>query len=120
MKKKRFEKHSQLLFFYLRGSKRFFLASVLFSFMVSMLDLINPRIIAFTVDSVIGDEESSLPGFVLAWIDTLPGGAAYFKTHLPVIALVVIMIAPGRRRAASCWVNCSCNPPCLRFPRSSA
>ncbi len=93
MKKKRFEKHSQLLFFYLRGSKRFFLASVLFSFMVSMLDLINPRIIAFTVDSVIGDEESSLPGFVLAWIDTLPGGAGYFKTHLPVIALVVIMVA---------------------------
>ena len=40
--------------FFLRGSKRVFVVGMLSASFVSLLDMIVPRIITFTVDSVIG------------------------------------------------------------------
>ncbi len=62
------------------------------SALVSMLDLINPRIIAYTVDSVIGEEERSLPGLLKKAVDGI-GGSVYFRTHLHIIALVIAGMA---------------------------
>ncbi len=90
--KQRFDKRSKLLLFFLRGSKRYFILCMIFGGLVALLDLINPRIIAYTVDAVIGEKESNVPAFLKGFIDTL-GGDAFFKTHLHVIAFVIVGIA---------------------------
>ena len=51
---KRFETKTQLVLYFLEGSKRFFLAGAVFACLVVFFDLINPRIIGYTVDEVIG------------------------------------------------------------------
>lgn len=42
-----------MILYFLHGSKRYFFASVLFSTLASLFDLINPRIIGYTVDSLL-------------------------------------------------------------------
>lgn len=78
--------------YFLKGSKRYFAVSIISAMLVSLADLINPKIIQFTVDSVIGESESSAPAFINAMIDRL-GGLGYFRSHLILIAGVVILIA---------------------------
>ena len=51
---KRIETKTQLVLYFLEGSKRFFLAGAVFACLVVFFDLINPRIIGYTVDEVIG------------------------------------------------------------------
>ncbi|MCR4618968.1 MAG: ABC transporter ATP-binding protein/permease [Lachnospiraceae bacterium] len=89
---KRFENRSSLLLFFLKGSKRFFIACMIFGGLVAVLDLINPRIIAYTVDAVIGEEESNIPAFLEKIVSGL-GGDAFFKTHLHIIALLILGVA---------------------------
>ena len=60
---KRFKSNPRLIMFFLNGSKRFFIASIICSLLVTTFELINPRIIAYTVDTVIGEENKALPGF---------------------------------------------------------
>ena len=60
---KRFKSNPKLIMFFLNGSKRFFIASIICSLLVTTFELINPRIIAYTVDTVIGEENKALPGF---------------------------------------------------------
>ena len=50
-----------MLRFFLKGSKRCFVWSMLSACIVSLLDMLNPRIMIFTVDSVIGNREPDLP-----------------------------------------------------------
>ena len=90
--KKRYPTRFSAVLFFLEGSKRFFVLGVLCSMLVSFFDLVNPRIIGYTVDSVLGEEESSLPAFVLAFLNRI-GGGAFFRTHLWLISLSVILIA---------------------------
>lgn len=92
LKKQKFDKRSKLLLFFLRGSKRYFILCMIFGALVALLDLINPRIIAYTVDAVIGEKESNVPGFLRAIIDNL-GGDAFFKSNLHIIAFIIVGIA---------------------------
>ena len=92
MEGKRFKRQSSLIFYFLKGSRRFFVASMLFGAFVAILDLVNPRIIAYTVDAVIGEVEAGVPVFLQKLADTA-GGAAYFRTHLHVIAFVIAGVA---------------------------
>ncbi len=78
--------------YFLKGSKRYFLFSILFLCLMSALDLVNPKMISFTVDSIIGDTPTQLPG----WVQTIlgdVGGTAYLKSHLWLIAAAVIIVA---------------------------
>ncbi|MCR5476352.1 MAG: ABC transporter ATP-binding protein/permease [Lachnospiraceae bacterium] len=81
-----------LLFHFVKGSKRFFGAAVLFSMAVTVLDLFNPKIIAFTVDSVIGGKEADLHGFLGDLLADI-GGPAYLRTHLYILAVFVAAVA---------------------------
>lgn len=81
-----------MLAHFLQGSKRFFLACIISSLMVTLLELLIPQVIRQTVDSVIGDAPIEAPGFVLRLIDSI-GGAAYLREHLGLIALAVIVLA---------------------------
>lgn len=82
----------QLLAGFLKGSKRYFVASILASAGVTLLDMLLPQIIRTTVDSVLGNEPFQLPAALQSVIDTV-GGAPYLRQHLYIIALLVILIA---------------------------
>lgn len=91
MKKKEFTKVS-LIREFLKGSKRYFIITILFSLLVSVLDMLPSQIIRVSVDSVIGNEplkEGTLVGRVIS----KTYGAEYFKTHLWILALAIIVIA---------------------------
>ncbi len=91
---KRFPTRRSMLMFFLRGNIRFFVLSVILAVLMSALDLVNPRIIAFTVDSVLGDKEPEVPGFVLSFIESV-GGMEYLREHLYLIAVAVVLVALG-------------------------
>lgn len=78
--------------YFLRGSKRYFAAAMVSSCVLAALELINPRVIGITVDSVIGEEPFDLPLAVRSMIDRI-GGRDYLRSHLYVIALFVVCCA---------------------------
>ena len=88
---KSYETKSKLILHFLKGAKRYFLLSACFALLVSFLDMVNPRIISFAVDSVIGEERADSAGFIVRVFDRL-GGTGYLREHLWVIALAVGLI----------------------------
>lgn len=91
-KPKRFKNNFSLIRFFIKGSLLDFLISMLFAFLVSLFDMLNPRIIMFTVDSVIGGSETDLPDpvrFLLGGRDPIP----YLRAHFFTIALLVAAVA---------------------------
>ncbi len=92
MSKKKFESKTELVLFFLNGSKRYFIGAIFFACLVSLLDMINPKIISYTVDSVLSDSTKALPTFIENIIQSF-GGNAWLKNHLGVIALCVICVS---------------------------
>ena len=92
MEKKKFETKKSLLFYFLDGSKKWFFLAVLFACAVSLLDLVNPKIIGYTVDSLIGDKPSALPGYLAVFEQAL-GGAAVLKEKLWIVGCGVVAVA---------------------------
>lgn len=92
MSKKKFESKTELILFFLNGSKRYFIGAIFFACLVSLLDLIDPKIISFTVDTVLGDSKTTIPTFIENIINSF-GGITWLKSHLGVIALCVIGVS---------------------------
>ena len=92
MKKEAFPTRVSLALYFMKGSWRYFLLSFVFACLVAVLDLANPKLIGYTVDSVIGHESSDLPGPLLLWLNAL-GGPDYFRAHPAAIAGIVVTIA---------------------------
>ncbi len=90
--KERFPTRVHLVVYFLKGNLRFFVLSVLFASFVSVFDLINPKIIGFTVDSVIGDRQPELTG-IAAFVLEKAGGISYLRGHLGLVAAAVVLIA---------------------------
>lgn len=90
--KDKFDTRTKMILYFLEGSKRFFVLSVVFACLVSLLDLINPKIISFTVDAVIDDKKVQIPSF-LNTIILNHGGIPWLRNNLWIIALCVICIA---------------------------
>ena len=84
--------HLSLLLRLVRGSKRFFAAGIVFACLTSLLDLLNPRIIAFAVDSVLGSAAPDLPAPLLAVLERI-GGIGALRSRISLVALAVIGIA---------------------------
>ena len=91
-KNRKFTSHAEMVFYFLKGSKLYFMAAVIFAACLSLLDLINPKIIGFAVDSLLSDKPSALPSVVNAWIDRI-GGIAMLKENLWIVALVIVIVA---------------------------
>lgn len=92
MKKERFDSKFKLVMYFLEGSKRYFVLFIIFACLVSVLDLINPKIISFTVDTILGDGGAEVPAFVNSLIAGF-GGIAWLKSNLWVMAFAVIAVA---------------------------
>ena len=90
-KQKNYTKISLILDF-LKGSKHFFVISILSAMTVTALDMLSPQLIRTTVDSIIGSEALKLPGFVIDWIERI-GGVAFLRSHIWVIGCMIAGIA---------------------------
>ena len=75
---KRFPTRTSLVMYFLKGSWRFFIAAVIGAAGMQVMALVNPKIIRYTVDSVIGNAASSLPGWANHLIDRI-GGVSYIR-----------------------------------------
>lgn len=87
-----FNKKSNLLWFFLKGTKNYFLLTIIFAGITALADMIQPQIIRATVDNVIGGKPSEFSQWVNDAIEKL-GGFAYFKEHIWIPAVAVIAVA---------------------------
>ena len=98
----RFETKRQMLGYFMKGSVKWFALSILFTLVVTLMDMINPKIISFTVDSVIGDKPAALPSAVLSLVDRI-GGTGYLRNHLGILAGIVVLLALIRALFRYLW-----------------
>ncbi len=87
----KFETKQKLILYFMRGSCRYFAMAAVFAALVSLLDMIRPKVISFTVDSVIGTDVPDLPDSILRLIDRL-GGMDSLRAHLILLAAAVLLI----------------------------
>ena len=94
MKPKNTERHEKLtlLLQFLRGSKRYFLLSVLAASITALADMLHPQIIRAAVDCAIGGKEANFPAWVMNLVDRI-GGFPYLGQNLWIMALAVIAVA---------------------------
>lgn len=81
----RFKSKKELIFYFLKGSKRYFGLAIIFACLLSVFEMVNPKIIGYTVDSIIGTQEN-------VFVNAL-GGRDNLASHLYVVAIVVIAFA---------------------------
>ena len=81
----------QLILHFLRGNIHWFVLSLTFASLVSLFDLISPKIISFTVDSVIGEKTPALAGPVAALVERV-GGMETLRSKLIFVALAVAVV----------------------------
>ena len=74
--------------YFLRGAAAYFACGIVFAVLVSLFEMISPKVISFTVDSVIGSETVSLPAFLHPLLNAA-GGVAGLRAHPLRIALIV-------------------------------
>lgn len=92
MKKERFDSRFSMVMYFLKGSIGYFVLFILFACLVSLLDLINPKIISYTVDTVLGDDPGTLPLLIENMLVPL-GGTAWLKENLWAVASAVMAVA---------------------------
>lgn len=77
---------------FLKGSKRFFLTSILSSAAVAGLDMVVPQIVRIVVDGCLSENTEALPAVVRQFLER-EGGRGYIVSHLYVVALAVVVTA---------------------------
>lgn len=90
MEKEKFPTKLKLVLYFLQGSKKYFFLSIIFAILSSLFDLINPKIIGFTVDAIIGDAPKKLPAFLSSFlsIDMLKGNLLLVAALVMLVALI--------------------------------
>ncbi len=81
-----------LLWRFLKGSKRFFVASILCAGITALADVIQPQIIRAAVDCALGGKEGKFPAFVMELVNRI-GGFSYLGKNLWIMALAVVAVA---------------------------
>ena len=81
-----------LLWQFLRGSKRYFLVTVLAACITALADMLQPQIIRAAVDCALGGKEGNFPAFVMDAVDSI-GGFRYLGQHLWIMALAILTVA---------------------------
>lgn len=77
-----------MIFQFLKGSKRWFVLAILLGFLQAVLSMLNPRIVQYTVDDILGAAQADASKWWMFW-----GGTDYLRDHIGLIALAVILIA---------------------------
>ena len=88
----RFGNNTRMISYFMKGAWPFFLSAACFAALVSLFDMLSPRLISFTVDCVIGDKSpDSLPGFLKRMIHTA-GGMEFLKKNLLLVAGAAVFL----------------------------
>ncbi|MCR5742449.1 MAG: ABC transporter ATP-binding protein/permease [Lachnospiraceae bacterium] len=90
-KGKRFPNRFSMIRFFMKGSVRYFVLSVVFVCLLVLFELVNPKIIGYTVDFVTRNFDS-IPALIMGMVDRL-GGVDYCLANLWIFSLIVIAIA---------------------------
>ena len=85
----KFPTRMSMIRYFLKGSTGWFMLSMFCMVMVSFLELLSPKIIQFTIDSVIDHQVSVLPSY-LEWMNAY---TELFQKHMIYIAFIVLMVA---------------------------
>ena len=91
-KKTKVRKNYKLMFPFLEGAGRFFALCILSFLLANLCELVCPKIISFTVDSVLGGIEADLPPLAEK-ILSAAGGPQYLRAHLWIVAAAVLALA---------------------------
>lgn len=91
MKQSKFNTNRELILYFLRGSKRYFIISIVCISLVNLLSLLIPRVVSFVVDTLITGKETELPKFVADFIENM-GGIIYLRENLYLIAIFLVVI----------------------------
>ena len=81
-----------MIFEFLRGSKKYYIFGLIAALTSIVLDMVVPQIIRVTVDSVIGDDPFSLSGFIAEFVNAI-GGRPFLRSHIILIALFTVGIS---------------------------
>jgi len=84
-----------LIWYFLKGSKGLFAASILTAALASLTEMLDPQIIRITIDNVIGGKPAELPDWAMALISRV-GGLEYIRSHIWIMALALIAVAAVR------------------------
>ena len=92
-----------LIMYFLQGSKRYFIISIVSALCLTGLDMLSPQIIRTTVDCIIGDDWLKLPDFLTRDIERFAGEGqvmllegiitVYLQEHIWMIAVLIICLA---------------------------
>ena len=80
-----------LILRFLKGSRRYFVLTVLTAALMTATEMLPPRIVEFTVDSVLGDKAVKLPSWLAALLERA-GGVAVFRANLWYAAVLIAAV----------------------------
>ncbi len=91
-KERQFPDNLAMTAYFLRGSRRYFLLSMCMAVLAAAADMVSPKLIEYTVDSVIGSKPLAAPAWVRDLVQAA-GGTQYLREHLILTAAALAMAA---------------------------
>ena len=92
----------RLLWDFLKGSKLFFVISMLTAAMAALADMVSPQIIRMAVDNALGGKESNLSAFTMRIVERF-GGFSYLGEHIWIMAVAILIVAAVKVLAQYCF-----------------
>lgn len=95
----------KIIWDFLEGSKLLFVISMLASLIITFINMVIPKLIGVTVDSVIGDEP--ITDGMMSWIVELMGGTKLLKSalYIPALAVAVMGLCMAIFKYVSLYFN---------------
>ena len=97
---KRFQRG--LLWGFLKGSKLFFIISMVSAAVAALADMVSPQIIRMAVDNALGGKEARLSAFTMGIVRRF-GGFAYLGEHIWIMAVAILLVAAVKVLAQYCF-----------------
>lgn len=93
MKGKKINKSTNFatMMYFLRGTKKYFVLAIFFTVLLTLFEQINPKIIGYSVDFIVGDFEK-FPSIYMDFIEN-HGGVLFLYDNLWILALLIVGIA---------------------------
>ncbi|MBQ6402861.1 MAG: ABC transporter ATP-binding protein, partial [Oscillospiraceae bacterium] len=87
-----------LLWRFLRGSKGWFLISMVSAAIAALCDMVTPQIVRAAVDNALGGKAANLPGFAMRLVDRA-GGFRFLGEHIWIMAAAILIVAAVKAMA---------------------
>ncbi|MCR4622189.1 MAG: ABC transporter ATP-binding protein/permease [Clostridiales bacterium] len=82
----------RLIWTFLKGSKAFFVISILSAAFNALMDMLSPQIIRMTVDNVIEGQEPTYSAWIMRLVNAL-GGFEHIKNNIWIAAAALMLVA---------------------------